>query len=65
MGAKLAELARAAGRDADALSAALFALPEIFEPALAAHAGFRAAVRDSLALLLRNGVRPALRAALA
>ena len=65
MGARLAELARAAGRDADALCAALFALPEIFEPALATHAGFRAAVRDSLALLLRNGVRPALRAALA
>jgi len=65
MGARLADVARAAGRDADALSAALFALPEIFEPALATHAGFRAAVRDSLALLLRDGVRPALRAALA
>lgn len=65
MGETLAGVARAAGRDADALSAALFALPEIFEPALAAHAQFRAAVRDSLALLLRDGVRPALRAALA
>lgn len=65
MGARLAEVARGAGQDADALSAALFALPEIFEPSLATHAGFRAAVRDALALLLRGGVRPALRAALA
>jgi len=65
MGTKLAEVARGAGRDADALSAALFALPEVFDPSLAAHAGFRAAVRDALATLLRDGVRPALRAALA
>jgi len=65
MGAKLAEVARGAGRDADVLSAALFALPEVFDPSLAAHAGFRQAVRDALATLLRDGVRPALRAALA
>lgn len=65
MGTKLAEVARGAGRDADALSTALFALPEVFDPSLAAHAGFRAAVRDALAVLLRDGVRPALRAALA
>jgi fructuronate reductase len=65
IGAKLAEVARAAGWDADALSAALFALPEVFDPSLAAHAGFRTAVRDALATLLQDGVRPALRAALA
>jgi fructuronate reductase len=65
IGAKLAEVARGAGRDADALAGALFALPEVFDPSLAVHAGFRAAVRDALATLLRDGVRPALRAALA
>jgi fructuronate reductase len=65
MGGRLVEVARGAGRDADALSAALFALPDIFDPAVAAHEGFRNAVRDALALLLRDGVRPALRAALA
>jgi fructuronate reductase len=65
IGAKLAEVARGAGQDADALAGALFALPEVFDPSLAAHTGFRTAVRDALATLLRDGVRPALRAALA
>jgi fructuronate reductase len=65
IGEKLSAIARGAGRDAAALSQALFALPEVFDPALAAHEGFRAAVREALALLLRDGVRGALRATLA
>ncbi|MCG7363612.1 mannitol dehydrogenase family protein [Roseomonas sp. ACRSG] len=65
MGEVLSATARGAGRDAAALSDALFAMPEVFEPALAAHQGFRAAVREALALLLRDDVRGALRASLA
>jgi fructuronate reductase len=65
MGEKLSATARGAGRDAAALSDALFALPEVFDAALAGHAGFRAAVHEALALLLRDGVRGALRATLA
>jgi fructuronate reductase len=62
MGARLTAIARAAGRDATALSSALFALPEIFDPELAAHDGFCAAVRDALQGLLRSGVRDTLAA---
>jgi fructuronate reductase len=65
IGEKLSATARGAGRDAAALSDALFALPEVFGADLAAHDGFRAAVREALALLLRDGVRGALRATLA
>jgi fructuronate reductase len=65
MGARLATTAQSAGRDAEALSSALFALPEVFEPALAAQQPFRDAVREALAALLRDGVRDTLRARLA
>lgn len=65
MGDRLSALARSTGADARALSDALFALPEIFDPALAAQEPFRAAVRDALAALLRDGVRQTLRATLA
>jgi fructuronate reductase len=54
---RLVGIARMHGGDADALSGALFAIPEIFDPALAAHPGFRASVQGALRSLQASGVR--------
>lgn len=62
MGVRLSATARAAGRDAAALSQALFAIREVFPAELAEHEGFRDAVRETLGRLLAQGVRKTLAA---
>jgi fructuronate reductase len=57
---RLTTLAVGAGDNAEALAAALFSMREIFDPALAGHAGFRAEVVRVLKTLLTEGVRTTL-----
>ncbi len=57
---RLTGIARRYGGDADTLSGALLALPEIFDPALAGHPGFRASVQDALRSLQSSGSRETL-----
>ena len=64
LSARLTAIAQTAGRDAQALSTALFAVTDIFPPALVADPRFRDAVTEALATILRDGLRPALRASL-
>ena len=60
LAAPLATAVRQAGDDAGALVAALLAVPGIFSPVLAQHAGLRAALTNQLDSILRNGMRNAL-----
>lgn len=60
---RLTALAVEAGADAVALADALFGVREIFDPALADHAGFRTEVVRWLDSMLKDGVGPALAAA--
>jgi len=57
---QLLGVARRNGGNAAVLSAALFAMPQIFDPALAAHPGFRGSVQDALHSMLTRGVRATL-----
>lgn len=60
MAARLVRTAKDAGRNADALAEALFAVPEIFVPELRAQGGFKDQVVKHLALILAHGVQRAL-----
>jgi fructuronate reductase len=62
LAARLLPLAQAHAGDADALVEALFAIPDIFAPELAAHAPFKSAVKAGLGAILRGGMRHAVSA---
>ncbi len=58
---RLLSPAAAAGTDAASLVGSLFAIADIFPPAIAADAGFRALVTEQLATIFTHGTREALR----
>lgn len=65
MADRLRAIAAAHATDAEALAQTLFALGEIFPPAITGNQAFRAAVVDHLKTILGKGVRAAIEAVLA
>jgi fructuronate reductase len=57
---QLTDAIRGCAHDALAMSERLFAVREVFDPELAAHATFRDMVREAIAALMSNGVRSTL-----
>ncbi|MBV8456623.1 MAG: mannitol dehydrogenase family protein [Acetobacteraceae bacterium] len=57
---RLTHAIRGCGHDALAMTERLFAVREVFDPELVAHAAFRDVVREAIAALMSNGVRSTL-----
>jgi fructuronate reductase len=62
LAARLKEIGRTCGRNAECLAEALFAISEIFTPELLGHTAFRVQVLDDLDQILTVGTRQALAA---